>query len=131
MHWRKVGHMLTIGNFYWWGLDGQSYDHLYQKDHCQSFGFWWHYQKSYGDVNSMSPNLLINYQIRPLIENLKSVIHWLFPYCEVSPPWVKIMAPPLAMPTSKCGQGIGLSPRYIGVKISFIFLPKSTKCNEG
>jgi hypothetical protein len=35
----KVGHLLTIGNVYWWGLDGQSYDHLYQEDNCQSFGF--------------------------------------------------------------------------------------------
>ena len=34
----------------------------------------------------MSPNLLINNQILPTIEILQSIIHWVFPYSEVSPP---------------------------------------------
>ena len=43
----------------------------------------------------MSPNLLINNQILPSIEILHSILHWVFPYSEFSPPWVKILAPPL------------------------------------
>jgi hypothetical protein len=42
----------------------------------------------------MSPNLLKNNQIRPSIQNINLIIHWIFPYYEVSP-WVKILAPPL------------------------------------
>ena len=45
----------------------------------------------------MSPNLLINKQIRPPIEILKLIIHLIFPYSEVSPPWVKILAPPMSL----------------------------------
>jgi hypothetical protein len=34
---------------------------------------------------------------RPPIKILKLIIHWIFPYYEVSPPpWVKILAPPLS-----------------------------------
>jgi hypothetical protein len=44
----------------------------------------------------MSPNLLINNQIRPPIEFLKPIIQWIFPYFKVSPPWVKILALSLA-----------------------------------
>ena len=43
-------------------------------------------------------NLLINNQIQPPIENFKSIVHWIFPYFEVS-------APPL-------GQNLGSAPAY-------------------
>jgi len=38
----------------------------------------------------MSPNLLLNNQIRPPIEIFRLILHWIFPYSEVSP-----LAPPL------------------------------------
>ena len=39
VYWRKVMHLLIIGDVCWQWLDDQSDDHLYSKSHCQSFGY--------------------------------------------------------------------------------------------